>query len=62
MNVLTNYNKMLKSLEDGLGDLEKFNSGNKSAGTRIRKNMQEVKTLAQEVRVGVQQVKNAELV
>ena len=56
--VVGNYTKMMSHLEQGLGDLEKFQSGNKSAGTRIRKTMQEVKTLAQDVRVGVQEIKN----
>jgi hypothetical protein len=41
-------------------DAEKFyEKGNKSAGTRIRKGMQELKKLAQEVRQGVQDTKNA---
>ena len=39
-------------------DVEKFQDGNKTAGTRIRKAMQTVKTLAQEVRVEVQEQKN----
>ncbi len=41
-------------------DAEKFyEKGNKSAGTRIRKGMQDLKKLAQEVRQGVQDTKNA---
>ena len=60
MNEVTKlYNQMLVNLERGIDDLEKFNSGNKSAGTRVRKNMQEIKTLAQDVRVAVQNEKNA---
>ena len=39
-------------------DVEKFNNGNKSAGTRIRKAMQEIKGLAQDVRAEVQAIKN----
>ena len=57
-NVIRSYTKMMATLEQGVGDLEKFQSGNNSAGTRIRKAMQEVKSLAQDVRVGVQEVKN----
>ena len=38
-------------------DLEKFLNGNNSAGTRLRKAMQEIKGLAQEVRVGVSERK-----
>ena len=56
--VVGNYTKMMSHLEQGLDDLQKFQSGNKSAGTRIRKTMQEVKTLAQNVRVSVQEIKN----
>ena len=37
----------------------KFNSGNKSAGTRVRKHMQTIKTVAQSVRQEVQSIKNS---
>ena len=40
-------------------DVIKFVEGNNSAGTRVRKAMQAVKSLAQEVRVEVQDQKNA---
>jgi len=50
---------MLVTLEKGLTDLEKFEDGNMSAGTRVRKNMQTVKDLAQKTRVLVQEQKNA---
>ena len=53
------YNEMLVTLEKGLTDLEKFEDGNMSAGTRVRKNMQTIKDLAQKVRVAVQEQKNA---
>ena len=55
-------NKMMQSMYETLvntdSDLEKFDNGNKSAGTRIRKAMQEIKLLAQQVRVKVQDIKN----
>ena len=41
-------------------DVTKFVEGNNSAGTRVRKAMQAVKSLAQEVRVEVQDQKNAQ--
>ena len=41
-----------------LQDAEKFDNGNKSAGTRGRKMMQEIKKKAQEVRVAVQYTKH----
>ena len=53
------YTQMLNNLEQGLNDLEKFEDGNASAGTRVRKNMQTIKDLAQKTRVLVQEQKNA---
>jgi len=53
--------RMITLLEDSRADHEKFfASGNNTAGTRVRKVMQEVKTLAQELRVEVQEAKNTE--
>jgi hypothetical protein len=40
-------------------DAEKFAGGNGSAGTRVRKYMQSIKGLAQEVRKEVQEQKNS---
>ena len=53
------YQNMAYTLEQGMTDLEKFEAGNKAAGTRVRKNMQIIKDLAQKVRVTVQEQKNA---
>ena len=42
------------------GDFTAFyEKGNKAAGTRIRKAMQEIKQTAQEIRVEVQNMKNS---
>lgn len=42
-------------------DFEKFyEKNNKAAGTRVRTGMQELKKLAQDIRVEVQDMKNAE--
>ena len=42
-------------------DHEKFyNSGNAAAGTRVRKSMQELKSLAQALRLDVQATKNTD--
>jgi len=58
----TNTNRLerlITLLEQSRNDHDKFfSSGNNAAGTRLRKAMQEVKTLAQELRVEVQDVKN----
>lgn len=40
-------------------EYEKFTQGNKSAGTRARKALQEIKKQAQELRVEIQTQKNA---
>ena len=51
----------LKELVDALeGDFEKFyDKGNNAAGTRVRKGMQEMKNMAQEIRIEVQNKKNS---
>jgi hypothetical protein len=47
---------LVNSLE---ADFEKFyDKGNNAAGTRVRKGMQTLKTLAQDIRVEVQNKKN----
>ncbi|MFT6827978.1 MAG: hypothetical protein ACI9Z3_000879 [Roseivirga sp.] len=52
----------VKNLVDSLeGDFEKFyDKKNQAAGTRVRKGMQDLKNLAQEIRVDVQNIKNDE--
>ena len=52
--------EQIKSLiEQTKGDVEKFSAkGNSTAGTRVRKAMQELKNLAQELRVEIQEAKN----
>jgi len=47
-------------INDCQTDVTKFVDGNNSAGTRVRKAMQAVKSLAQEVRTEVQDQKNAQ--
>ncbi|NQD69187.1 histone H1 [Sphingobacterium shayense] len=56
---MENYNK-LKSLVAGIeADADKFfNNGNSAAGTRVRKGLQDIKTLAQEIRNEVTSKKN----
>jgi len=49
--------KLIQEVDD---DVTKFyEKGNKSAAVRIRKAMQDVKNLAQELRVHVQETKNS---
>ena len=51
--------KMGEELSNIEVDAEKFVEGNNSAGTRVRKTMQTVKNLAQQIRVEVQNQKNS---
>jgi len=54
------FEQMKALLEQTQGDLEKFfNKGNSTAGTRVRKAMQELKDLAQELRKEIQETKNS---
>jgi len=56
---MTEFDKMKEILEGCSEDIEKFDRGNKSAGTRIRKAMQDIKKQAQEVRQAVLKTREA---
>ena len=56
----TTFDELQNAINDCQSDVTKFVEGNNSAGTRIRKAMQAVKRLAQDVRVEVQEQKNAQ--
>ena len=58
MNLEELLDEMQNEMHSAHEDMEKFNSGNKSAGTRVRKSMQLIKSMAQDVRVQVQETKN----
>ena len=55
-------NNLFDSLQDTINDCQsdvtKFIEGNNSAGTRVRKAMQAIKSLAQDIRIEVQEQKN----
>ena len=53
------YDKLQDIVNDTQSDMTKFVEGNSSAGTRVRKAMQTIKGLAQELRVEVQNQKNS---
>jgi len=56
MNRFAQLRDLVASLED---DFDKFyDKSNQAAGTRVRKGMQEMKNLAQEIRIEVQNKKN----
>jgi hypothetical protein len=50
---------MKQEMEMAENEAMKFNTGNKSAGTRVRKHMQNIKLTAQNVRQEVQSIKNS---
>ena len=53
--------QLIALLENARDDYEKFfERGNSAAGTRVRKALQEVKALAQDLRVEVQEAKNSQ--
>lgn len=50
-------------LRDFVTDMERdfeqfYDKGNKAAGTRVRKGMQELKQMAQDIRIEIQEKKN----
>ena len=56
-NPFNQLKDLINSLED---DFEKsYDKHNAAAGTRVRKGMQELKTMAQDIRLEVQNQKNA---
>ena len=60
-NALNNtFDELQNAINDCQADVTKFVEGNNSAGTRVRKAMQNVKSLAQDVRVEVQDQKNTQ--
>jgi len=55
MNRFEELKSMVEAME---GDFRKFyEKGNKSAGTRVRKHMSDLKQKAQDIRVEIQQMK-----
>lgn len=47
------YDKLRQLIDAAGEDIQKAEGGNKAAGTRVRKAMQDIKNAAQEVRVKV---------
>ena len=59
MNKLSNaFDELQNAINDCQNDVTKFVEGNNSAGTRVRKAMQTIKSMAQTIRVEVQEQKN----
>lgn len=52
------FDELQNVINDCQSDINKFVEGNNSAGTRVRKAMQTVKQMAQDIRVEIQDQKN----
>ncbi|MBC6989994.1 hypothetical protein FHG12_18815 [Hymenobacter jejuensis] len=56
---MSNFGKLKDLVMSLEGDFEKFyDKNNSAAGTRVRKGMQELKNMAQQIRTEVQDMKN----
>ena len=54
------FDMLQNEINDSQSDVSKFVEGNNSAGTRVRKAMQNVKALAQRIRIEIQEQKNSQ--
>jgi hypothetical protein len=54
-----NYEQLLVAVNAIRGDVEKAEAGNKAACARVRKSMQDVKTMAQEIRKEMLEMRDA---
>ncbi|MCZ6835200.1 MAG: histone H1 [Planctomycetota bacterium] len=53
------YDHLVKIVEEAAEDIRKADGGNKAAGTRVRKAMQDIKKAAQDVRVAVLETRDS---
>ncbi len=51
------YELLKKLVEDAAEDVDKAEGGNKAAGTRVRKQMQDIKNAAQDLRKKILEVR-----
>jgi|TARA_B100000287_G_scaffold282636_1_gene266323 hypothetical protein len=58
MSVTTSVNNLIETLTTALTDAEKHESGNNAAGTRLRKQLQEVVNTCKTLRKQVQEERN----
>ena len=58
MSVREMIQTMINDLVEIIDDADKHDNGNNAAGTRVRKEMQSIKLIAQEVRKRVQNDRN----
>jgi hypothetical protein len=54
-----NYERLVQVVNDARVDLEKAEAGNKAATSRVRKSMQDIKNIAQDIRKEMLEVRDA---
>jgi hypothetical protein len=54
------YETLKRLVEQAADDVAKAEGGNKAAGTRVRKSMQDIKAAAQEVRKKILEVRSSD--
>ena len=54
------YDRLVRTVEEIAEEVQKAEGGNKAAGTRVRKAMQDVKKAAQDLRVGILDTRGGE--
>lgn len=60
MSAIADYENLKKMVTEAEDDVRKADGGNKAAGTRVRKRMQEIKQAAQNVRVKILESRGGE--
>jgi hypothetical protein len=58
--IMQEYEDLKRLVEEAESDIKKADGGNKAAGTRIRKQMQQIKSAAQAVRNKVLELRSTE--
>ena len=58
--IMQEYEELKRLIEEAENDIKKAEGGNKAAGTRIRKQMQQIKQAAQTVRNKVLELRSVE--
>lgn len=53
------YDRLVGLVQAGADDIAKGEGGNKAAGTRVRKAMQEIKQAAQDVRIQILEMRKS---
>jgi len=57
---MESYDRLVRIVEEIAEEVRKAEGGNKAAGTRVRKAMQDIKKAAQDLRVGILETRGGE--